>query len=49
MQSSLYFLRHSFFRIEKVLDEIASGKVAIDMERMNTVIHREILDGLDKV
>eukprot|EP00112_Aurelia_sp_Birch-Aquarium-sp1_P017903 Seg42.13_Seg42.8 transcript_id=Seg42.13_Seg42.8/GoldUCD/mRNA.D3Y31 product="putative protein C05D11.1" protein_id=Seg42.13_Seg42.8/GoldUCD/D3Y31 len=36
-------------RIEKVLDEIASGKAVIDMERMNTVIHREILDGLDKL
>ena len=49
VQISFHCLRCSLFRIEKVLDEIASGKAVIDMERMTTVIHREILDGLDKV
>ena len=32
-----------------MLCEIASGKATIDLQRIQTVIHREILETLDKV
>ena len=38
-----------FSRVEVVLNQISSGAVSIDMKRLHTVIHRKILDTLDRV
>ncbi len=48
----LYFLTivgFSYRRIETVLNDISIGSTKVDMERIGSVIHREILSTLDKV
>lgn len=36
-------------RVEDVLMQISLSELTFDMERLHTVIHRKILDTLDKV
>ena len=40
---------HVTFRVEKVLSQLSSGELVLDMERLDNVINLEILDSLDKV
>ena len=40
---------HVTFRIEKVLTQLSSGELVLDMKRLDTVINLQILDSLDKV
>jgi effector-binding domain-containing protein len=48
--SSIFFkINFIHARITKAIQDIAGRKVELDMKRMAAVIHREILDAMDKV
>ena len=47
----IFYFKHCYVhaRITKAIQDVVGRKVELDMKRMAAIIHREILDAMDKV